>query len=340
MSSSPPAEGGAIPRVVHWLWLGTNAVPQIFEQYARRWKALHPSWQTQLWNDDSLSVLSCQPILDGVNGFKRRYDIVRLEILRQYGGVIVDMDVEPIRPLDPLLRGVSAFVGRINERHIGNQVLGAIPRHPFFERAVECLRSSADGDRNASESAGKDFLRQVLSQYPDGVTVFPAQTFYYEPSFDPPRRPEDFPAVYAVHHQLESYAAVPGEETVERRIDQYVAEVTRALGVLEGTQALAGSAEPSGSADQIARLHARLDKAERRVRRALSGQETRHRAQLHAAKAEREQATIEGMERERMWQRRLDEAEAALAETRRHLSSPEQRGILDRLQERLGRWRA
>ena len=130
-----------IPRVVHWLWLGTNAVPPIFEQYAERWRTHHPEWETRLWREDTLPTLSCQTLLDAASGFKRRYDILRLEILRQCGGVIVDMDVEPIRPLDPLLRGVRAFVGRLGDEHIGNQVLGATPRHPFFERAVEDLRS-------------------------------------------------------------------------------------------------------------------------------------------------------------------------------------------------------
>ena len=300
----------AIPRVVHWLWLGTNPVPPIFEQYAERWRLHHSSWQTRLWRDDTLPALGCQELLDTATGFKRRYDIVRLEILRQHGGVIVDMDVEPIRPLDPLLHGVGAFVGRIGDTHIGNQVLGATPRHPFFERAVEDLRSNTDDSRNSSETAGKGFLRHVLTQYPEGVTVFPSRTFYYEPSFEPPRCPDDFPDVYAVHHQLESYAAVPQTETVERRFDQFVSEVTRALNTLSGTET--ASTPPVAPMEQIL---ARLAKAERRVRRAVSGDEHRHRAQLHAVRAELEQAVVRFNEHER-----------------------DQRGLVRGLQRLLARW--
>jgi inositol phosphorylceramide mannosyltransferase catalytic subunit len=285
----------AIPRVVHWLWLGTLAVPDIFQQYAERWRVHHPSWETRLWREDALPALSCQEAFDNAHGFKRRYDILRLEILRQHGGVIVDMDVEPIRPIDPLLRGVTAFVGRIGDKHIGNQVLGATPGHPFFERAVRGLRENVETDGNASQTAGKDFLRQVLSHYPEDVTVFPERTFYYEPSFEPPRRPHDFPDVYAVHHQLESYAAIPQAETVERRFDQFVSEVKRGLDTV-------GVSLP-------AELVARLTKAEHRVRRALRADDHRRRAEARGTMAEREQAAIRHDELEKQWQRRLEDLE-------------------------------
>ena len=292
-----------IPRVVHWLWLGTLAVPDIFLQYAERWRVHHPSWETRLWREDALPALSCQEAVDDSTGFKRRYDILRLEILRQCGGVIVDMDVEPIRPLDPLLRGVTAFVGRIGEKHIGNQVLGATPGHPFFERAVERLRANVDAAGNASQTSGKDFLKQLLSQYPEDVTVFPARTFYYEPSFEPPRQADEFPDVYAVHHQLESYAAIEQAETVERRFEQFVSEVRRAL----------EAGAPPG-----ADLQARLTKAEHRVRRALRADEHRRRAEARGMQAEREQAAVRHGEFEKQWQRRLDDLQRQLDSRKTH----------------------
>ena len=281
-----------IPRVVHWLWLGTHAVPPVFELYAERWRLHHPGWETRLWRDDDLAPLACQDVLDHASGFKRRYDILRLEIVRQYGGVIVDMDVEPIRPLDPLLDGVNAFVGRVGGHHVGNQVLGAVPRHRFFERAVEGLRANLDQDANSSETAGKDYLRQTLAAYPDDVTVFPERTFYFEPSFDPPRRPDDYPDVYAVHHQLESYTAIPQVETVERRFDQFVGELGNALALLGCGPAPEADSRPALDAAEIERVRARLGKAERRVRRALTADEHRRRAEAREMLAEREQMAI------------------------------------------------
>jgi hypothetical protein len=261
-----------IPRIVHWLWLGPDAVPDIFRHYTESWRTHHPGWEMRMWRDDSLPPLSCQAEYDQTTGFKKRYDIARLEILRQFGGVIVDMDVEAIRPLDPLLGGVTAFVGRISDKHVGNQVLGAVPGHPFFERAVAQLRA-ATGGGTASEVAGKDFLRRLLETHPDGVTVFPPETFYYQPSFDPPRRPDAFPGVYAVHHELASYAEMPPADTLELRFAAFVKEVNTAHGA-----ALTADAQ------------ARVDRAERRVSRAIATQERAYRAKLRQLEAEREQA--------------------------------------------------
>ena len=300
----------AIPRVVHWLWLGTNAVPRIFEQYAERWRLHHPSWQTRLWRDDTLPALGSQELLDSATGFKRRYDIVRLEILRQHGGVIVDMDVEPIRPLDSLLQASApssdasatrTSATRCSARHPGTRSSSALWR--------TCARIPATRGTRARQPE-RGFSSSVLTQYPDGVTVFPSRTFYYEPSFEPPRRPDDFPDVYAVHHQLESYAAVSQTETVERRFDQFVSEVTRAVNTLSGTETA------NAPVAQIEQILARLAKAERRVRRAVSGEEHRHRAQLHAVRAELEQAVVRFNEHER-----------------------DQRGLVRGLQRLLARWR-
>ncbi len=312
----PPAEGEhSIPHVVHWLWLGTDAVPRIFEQYADRWRVHHPAWQTRLWRDDTLPALGCQELLAGATGFKRRYDIVRLEILRQHGGVIVDMDVEPIRPLDPLLHGVSAFVGRIGDRHIGNQVLGATPGHPFIEHAVQGLRSHANLGGNSSEAAGKAFLKGVLEQYPHGVTVFPARTFYYEPSFEPPRRPDDFPDVYAVHHQLESYAAGVDEGAVQRRLDVFLRQFRNATQTVDQAE------------------------AERRLRRAIARHDDGHRAQLRAATAEVEQAGVRLVENDREWRQRLEDVEQRLTRALELLASRERRSLLGRVRTLAGRWK-
>lgn len=313
----PPAEGEhQIPHVVHWLWLGTNPVPRIFEQYAERWRILHPAWQTRLWRDDTLSQLDGHDVLESATGFKRRYDMVRLEILRQHGGVIVDMDVEPIRPLDPLLQGVTAFVGRIGDKHIGNQVLGATPRHPFFERAVQGLRSNAEVGRNSSDIAGKSFLKRLLDQHPEGVTVFPARAFYYEPSFEPPRRPDDFPDVYTVHHQLESYIAGVNEDALQRRLEVFLRQYKDATQTVDQAE------------------------AERRLKRAVSRHDDGHRAQLRAANAEIEQAGVRLIENDRQWRQRLEDVEQRLSRALELLDRRERRGLRDRLRKLAGRWRA
>jgi hypothetical protein len=253
-----------IPRVVHQVWLGSKPVPRILERYAETWREHHPDWQLRLWRDETLPPLSCQAAYEQVGDWglgpgesiapealaletwRARYDIIRLEILRQFGGVIVDMDMEAIRPLDPLLTGVTAFVGLATRaRRIGNQVLGAVPGHPFFEYAVQQLNATVGVASTASQTAGNGFLTRLMAERPEGVTVFPRETFYSPLTIEPPRRPDDFPKIYAVHHHLESYRAGPEAEIARygRRLHEAQLEIARLASEQRRLKALKEKAE-------------------------------------------------------------------------------------------------
>lgn len=193
-----------IPRVIHRLWFGPDPIPAVLERYADTWQRHHPAWEMRLWRDDTLPPLACQAHFDSERNWKARYDMVRLEIVRQCGGVIIDMDMEALRPLDPLLRDVGAFVGRYGPgRRVGVPILGAVPHHPFFEYAIAQLDTSVGA--KSSPRAGNGFLTRLIAERPDGVTIFPWETFYSPLTVLAPENPDDFPEIYAVHHHSESY---------------------------------------------------------------------------------------------------------------------------------------
>jgi hypothetical protein len=219
-----------IPKVINRVWLGAAPVPEAFERYAETWRRHHPDWDVKLWRDDDLPPLSCQEEFERVKSFKVKYDIVRLELLRQNGGVIMDLDVEALRPIDPLLDGVEAFVGQATfTGRIGNQVLGAVPHHPLWEHAVRRLADTVGVASSASQQAGPAFVSRMVKEKPKGVHVFPRDTFYSPLTIEPPERPQDFPEIYAVHHSTESYRE--GEEgeviRLQRRLRDSQKEIHR-----------------------------------------------------------------------------------------------------------------
>jgi inositol phosphorylceramide mannosyltransferase catalytic subunit len=219
-----------IPKVIHRVWLGPKAVPEAFERYADTWCRHHPDWEVKLWRDDDLPPLSCQEEFDRVKSFKVKYDIVRLELLRQKGGVIIDLDVEALRPIDPLLDGVQAFVGQATfSGRIGNQVLGAVPHHPLWEHAVRRLSDTVGVASSASQQAGPAFVSRMVREKPKGVRILPRDTFYSPLTIEPPARPQDFPEIYAVHHSTESYRDGDEGEVIrlQRRLRDAQKEIHR-----------------------------------------------------------------------------------------------------------------
>jgi hypothetical protein len=211
-TGSDRVEEQSIPRVIHCIWLGAKTIPDFFSPCLESWKGHHPDWELQLWRDDTLPPLSCLAEFERATDFKTKYDIVRYELLRQLGGVIIDMDMEAIRAIDPLLEDVVAFAGhRGRDRNrIGTQVLGAVPHHPFVEQVVERLRETVGVESKLSLQAGTAFLGHAVAEYGGGdLTIFPSETFYSPLTIEPPLRPDAFPEIYAVHHHFGSYGAGP-----------------------------------------------------------------------------------------------------------------------------------
>ena len=120
------------------------------------------------------------------NGFARPYgsptwlqkaDILRYELLWQFGGVYVDADSLALRPLDPLLANVEMFAGyeRGTSGLVANGVIGCTPRHPDMDRMIRDL--SIEGS-DAWETVGPLYFTRMIDSYQMQLTIYPACYFY------------------------------------------------------------------------------------------------------------------------------------------------------------------
>ena len=130
---------------------------------------------------------------------------VRYALLRRFGGVYVDTDVECLRSIEPLLRGISAFAGYEPGGLIGNAVIGASPNHPLLERAVTGI-SGRMGDLAMcqGDATGTGFFTRLVEEFSD-VAVFSSDTFYPWGKFDSPDAGQVSNQTYAVHHWTRSW---------------------------------------------------------------------------------------------------------------------------------------
>lgn len=184
-----------IPQVIHRIWLEgpQDPLPGRFAAYGRRWAELHPGWQVCDWRDrTNLPTLRLQALFDRAAELypapawePRRFeaDLLRLELLEQYGGLYVDADVAPLTNLEPLLDGRTCVVGRSPQarRAITNAVMAAVPGHPWVtalvDGAPEAVRKY--GHRPLAQCVGPWHLTRTYDagHWPD-VTVLPAADLY------------------------------------------------------------------------------------------------------------------------------------------------------------------
>lgn len=198
-----------IPKLIHRIWLGPASMPAEYEGYGRAWEELHPGWQVRTWTEDDLPPLVNADAYDAVPSWSSKSDVVRFELMTQIGGVYADCDVEPLKPLDPIVESFDAFVGWEIEGHaVGTAVIGSAPRHPFFQAVVDQLPQALVDfplDRPALTTGPGHLTRVYLreraaSASPPGVALFPAAYFFPYLWTEGHRRHERFPHAYAAHH--------------------------------------------------------------------------------------------------------------------------------------------
>lgn len=133
-----PVRPQLIPKILHQTYKNAS-IPTIWQDAQASCLALHtePEWEYRLWTDETADefINTEYPwFLETFRGYKfniQRADAIRYFVLARYGGVYIDLDDGCNRPLDPLL-SYPAFARRTKPTGISNDVLGAVPQHPFF----------------------------------------------------------------------------------------------------------------------------------------------------------------------------------------------------------------
>lgn len=170
-----------IPRHFHQYWSETE-LPVEYQRYQASWTALNPGWDLTLWTPDTLPPLRNQRRFDNPESWSApgwfgqfRSNIARAEILRDFGGVWIDSDMECLRPIEILVAGHSAFIARDNERQVQTAIMGGVPRHPFFDHILEL--TTAAPRTKTWKLMSVITANQAIALHPD-VKVLEPWTFY------------------------------------------------------------------------------------------------------------------------------------------------------------------
>lgn len=121
-----------IPKIIHYCWFGRNEKSKLAQKCIKSWKNYCPEYEIIEWNEDNFD-LNQHPYLRWCYDNKKwafLSDFARLIIIKEYGGIYFDTDVEVVKTLNPLLK-YDAFYGFENDRNINTgHGFGAIANHP------------------------------------------------------------------------------------------------------------------------------------------------------------------------------------------------------------------
>ena len=102
-SNCTPSTTLKIPKIIHQIWIG-KSVPEEFNHYQFSWRAHHPDWEYRLWTQADITNLHMhnESLARESRSPAEISDLMRYEILYQYGGVYVDFDFQCLKSLEPL----------------------------------------------------------------------------------------------------------------------------------------------------------------------------------------------------------------------------------------------
>ncbi|MDH5588773.1 MAG: glycosyltransferase [Gemmatimonadota bacterium] len=193
-----------IPRIIHQTWK-THAIPSRFHGPAESWRRRHPEWEYRLWTDDDLDAFVREeyPRLYGLyRSYPRhimRVDAARYMILHRMGGLYADLDVECLRSFDAFA-GHAVALPVTTPFGYSNDLMMAVPGHPFFARLLDRLEGAASRWARSwcppylqvMQATGSLFLTGSVRGWPDPEEIHRIAPLLYSS--------QDRASAYVYHH--------------------------------------------------------------------------------------------------------------------------------------------
>ena len=210
-------EQAKIPKKIHQVHLGGKPLSDKEKKWRDSWVKHNPEWEYILWDDELVSSqlsITHEDIYNKCKSYSEKSDVLRFEILYQFGGLYIDTDFECLKPIDPLFKNKELVIfTQINDPKdtqtpLCGAFLGATQRNSDIKKLIDGLpeRQKLHGHKIASVKFGPVYLSHTLGYEkgtPDGHKC-KQKTVYPYMWWEKNRRNEDFskthPEAYAVHH--------------------------------------------------------------------------------------------------------------------------------------------
>jgi hypothetical protein len=93
-------------RILHQIWVGPKPIPEREKAWCAEMRKMNSTWDVRLHGNELLQTYFDDPYVKALQHFGHPWafvnDRLRMLLLRDHGGVYLDCDCQPIRPLDTL----------------------------------------------------------------------------------------------------------------------------------------------------------------------------------------------------------------------------------------------
>jgi FkbM family methyltransferase len=180
-----------IPKIIHQIWLGSE-FPEKYRTFQQSWLKNHKEWEYILWTDKNINKLKLinKIAFNKTENLGAKSDILRYEILYQFGGLYIDTDFECIKPFDELhfLNDFYTGIHDYKDSTIPNGLIACSPRHRIIWHCISQLKnvfSNEDSNKIMEQTGPYFFTKQIvpfLNEESAKIVVLPSSYFYPFPN--------------------------------------------------------------------------------------------------------------------------------------------------------------
>jgi len=189
-----------IPKIIHHIWMGNNAIPDFNLHCANSVKEANPAFEYILWRDGDVEKMMKTDFPDYCDKFNElprmimKVDMFRYFLMYKYGGLYVDMDYLMFKPFDLFQKTVVIPTNRDkvdNNRlcSLGNCIFASVPNHLFWKSLIDTLfdmdrkHLPFDGFDNVINSTGPMFVFEMYNKYSNKEDIHvPERMLFHPPS--------------------------------------------------------------------------------------------------------------------------------------------------------------
>ena len=182
-------KGGAnekIPKIIHQIWIGYKKRPDIWMDTVKSF-CNEFGYEYKLWDETNISRINLinKKYYDAKESYDGKCDILRYEILYNYGGIYIDADMVIINgsKLNTIIEEFSNDIGFAWEpskyhKLIANSVIFSVKNSKFMKDCVDGIK-----DRNLSDDAwratGPQYITDMYNtkKY-DDIKLYDSVLFY------------------------------------------------------------------------------------------------------------------------------------------------------------------
>lgn len=194
--ANPPA-ASPIPPTIHFIWLGSAPSEATLELIAT-WKYHHPGWEIILWDDEKAQKLSwsdghSHSAFNDAKSFAEKADILRYNILYQFGGIYSDVDFLCLKSFNDLIaQGLTLFAGQETNKVCSsdgktlclcNGLIGAAKGSSIIKKCIDNIITQEEAPTKDLRARTGPLLftqacREGLQEAKEKVLILPCSYFY------------------------------------------------------------------------------------------------------------------------------------------------------------------